>query len=75
MTLTGLYFISFQYVTELDPDIMKSKTFGASIKTHLSLILFLPMNVKDMNKKLLHTVCNSNLCFASESISTFRMRA
>ena len=44
-----------EYVKELDPDIMETNTFGALIKTQPSLILFVPMNNKDINAKILST--------------------
>ena len=37
---------------------METDTFGALIKTQPSLILFVPMNNKEINTKILNTVCN-----------------
>ena len=48
---------------------MQSKTFGALIKTQPSLILFVPVNAKGMDKKLLYTVCNIEIYAIYENLS------
>lgn len=48
---------NFQYVKNLDPDAMGSEEFGLLMKSQPSLILFVPMNAKEIHEDILHTVC------------------
>ena len=62
----------FQYVRELDADIMEAETFGTLIKSQPSLILFVHANAKGKNRKLLQTVGDRCLCFISELLPNLR---
>ena len=48
---------------------MESKNFGELIKSQPSLILFVPMNAKGENKKLIHTVCSREVSFVPELLA------